>query len=128
MRELQARVGRVVVLAHPVVGRRVEDILRRAGHEVHRTPDDGQLHHLVARLRPHLVIIALDFPRIDAAEVVHSIHQLIRRARTVPVLVLGEIAEDSRLDGIPQLPLAVDTHLLLGMVSTLLATEDPRPG
>ena len=125
MNELQTGVGRIVVLAQPAVGRMVEAILHNAGHEVHRTPDDGMLSHLVARLRPHLVIVALDIPWVSTADVVH---QLTTLPRSIPVLLLGEAEDDPRLDAHPRLPLAVDAGLLLAAVSSLLTTADLGPG
>jgi hypothetical protein len=98
MNALPTRVSRVVVLAHPAVGRKVENILHRSRHKVHRTPDDCHLRHLVARPRPDLVITALDIPRIGAAAVMHH---LITRARTIPALVLGEVAQAPDSTGFP---------------------------
>jgi CheY-like chemotaxis protein len=124
MHELQADIARIVVMARPAFGRTVEHILRGAGYEVHRTPDDGILHSLVTRLRPHLVIIDLNIPWSDAAELVHD---LIKRPRPVPVLLLGDAEGDPRLDGVPRLPLVVDATLLLAAVSSLIATFDSGP-
>ena len=57
---------RIVVMARPSLAREAEAILRGDGHEVYRTPDDASLVALVARVRPHLVIIALDIPWADS--------------------------------------------------------------
>ena len=113
--------ARIVVLAPPTVGRRVDVILRSVGYEVHRTPDDGNLGHLVARLRPRLVIVTLDIRWVNAVE---AVHPLLAGTRPVPVLLLGEEQGDPRLDGVPRLPLAVDAALLLTTVRGLLATSD----
>jgi chemotaxis response regulator CheB len=124
MHELEAGVIRIVVMARPALGRIVEAILRNASYEVHRTPDDGIFHSLVARLRPQLVIVELDIPWVDTAELVHH---LLKRPRPVPVLLLGQAKGEPRLEGVPRLPLAIDTTLLLATVSSLLATFDSGP-
>jgi len=124
MDELQADIARIVVMARPAFGRTVEAILRSAGYEVHRTPDDGNLHRLVTRLRPHLVIIDLNIPWGDAAELAHG---LIKRPRPIPLLLLGDAEGDPRLEGVPRVPLVVDATLLLAAVSGLIATFDSEP-
>ena len=121
----QTHVGRILVIARPALGRMVEATLRGAGYEVYRTPGDLDFVVRVARLRPHMAIVALDLPWMDALE---AVQPLIEEARPVPVLLLGEAQGDPRLDGVPRLPLAVDAALLLTTVSGLLATPDPRPG
>jgi hypothetical protein len=114
---------RIVVLARPGLGRRVEAILRSDGHEVYRTPDDGNLGALVSRLRPQLIIVALDIPW---AGFQGSTQLLIEQMRPVPVLLLGEVEGDTQLDGIPRLPLAFDPWLLQAKVRGLLTTFESQ--
>jgi hypothetical protein len=46
----------------------------------------------------------------------------------VPVLLLGEVEGDARLDDIPRLPLAFNPWHLKATVRGLLANFDPLPG
>ncbi len=119
MNEPPAAVCRIVIMARPALGRAVEEILRGAGNEVHRTPGDGDLRSLVARLRPHLVIVALDIPWVDAIAAVQS---LLDGSRRVSVLLLGTARSDPRLDGVVRLPVPVDPRTLLSEVNGLLTT------
>ena len=113
--------GRIIVMARPARGRRLGATLRGAGYEVHRTPDDGDLARLVARLRPHAVIVTLDIPWIDALDVVQP---MIAGARSVPVLLLGEAEDDPRLEGHPRLPLEVNAARLLAAIGRLVGFSD----
>ena len=117
--------GRIIVMARPARGRRLEATLRGAGYEVHRTPDGEDLTRLVTRLRPHAVILALDIPWIDALDVVQP---MIAGARSVPVLLLGEAEDDPRLDGHPRLPLEVNPARLLAAIGSLVGSSDAKSG
>jgi CheY-like chemotaxis protein len=114
---------RIVVLARPQLGRSVEATLRNAGYEVHRTPDHLHLGALAVRLRPDLIIVALDLPWVDAIDAV----ELLREEEpSVPVLLLGDAGGDRRLNGRTRLPLAVDPLLLLATLDCLLAADQPE--
>jgi hypothetical protein len=112
--------GRIIVMAQPARGRKLEALLRGAGYEVHRTPDDGDLVRLVARLRPHAVIVTLDIPWINVLDVVHP---MFAGARSVPVLLLGEVEDDPRLGGYPRLPLEANAALLLAAIESLVGSS-----
>lgn len=116
------RIGRILVVARPHDGRPLAAILRRAGYEVHRTPSDADLVVLVARLRPHLVIVVLGIPWGDA---VSAVHPLLERAWPGPLLLLGEASGDTRVQGVPRLPLPVDEARLLATVHRLCARATP---
>ena len=112
---------RILVVARPSDGRPVEAVLRGAGYEVHRTPVDADLELLVWRLRPHLVIIALNIPW---GEGVTAVQPLLEGAWPRSILLLGETASDARVVGLPRLPLGVEPGRLLAAVNCLLAAPD----
>jgi DNA-binding response OmpR family regulator len=113
---------RIVVVARPSLGRQVEAILRGDGHEVYRTPDAAGVVSLVARVRPHLVIMALDIPWADSTA---APHRLANGFFQAPVLLIGEA--DVRVDGIPRLSSPIDGPSLRTTVSRLLALSNAEP-
>jgi DNA-binding response OmpR family regulator len=103
----------------------VEAALGAAGYEVHRTPGGADLAVPAARLRPSLVVVALDLPWADALE---AARPLLAGPRPVPVLLLGEPGDDARADGVPRLPLATDAAGLRAAVAGLVAAPGPTGG
>jgi hypothetical protein len=115
MSEFPERAGRIVLLARPALGRRIETILRGDGYEVHRTPGGDGFHGLVALLRPHLVIMALDIPWNDPVAVMREVRE---GPWVVPLLLLGET--DPRFEGIARLPETIADTPLLAAVRSML--------
>ena len=113
---------RVIILARPALGRRVEGILRDGGYEVHRTPDGAHLTSLVSQLQPRLVIVALDLPWVNA---LHVAQGLAERPRSVPVLLLGDDREATMVNGMARLPFSVDAEVLTREVRRLLGSVAP---
>src|SRR5215217_3523181 len=116
------RSARILVVARPALGRRVEVALRSAGHEVHRTPDPSATERLAARLRPSAVVVALDLPWGDALA---AAHRLQDHGRPMPVLVLGN--DGYGQNGFARLPLEADADELRAAVADLLIVP-PRGG
>ena len=125
MTETVVQAKRVVVVARPQLGRSIEGTLRAAGYEVHRTPDGLNLDALAARLRPHLIIVALDLPWVDVIEVVGLGS---KDEASASILLLGDGGSDPRLDGTPRLPLPVEPAVLLATVDGLLAGSERGHG
>jgi DNA-binding response OmpR family regulator len=115
---------RIVVVARPSLGRQVESILRGDGHEVYRTPDAAGVVSLVARVRPHLVIVALDIPWADSEEAPHRLANGLFQA---PVLLIGEADDDVRVDGVPRLSSPIDGPSLRTTVSRLVGLWNEGP-
>ena len=111
--------SRIIVLARPDLARQVEAILRGSGHEVYRTPDAAGVVSLVARIRPHLVIIAQDIPWAETTDAPYS---LANRIHQVPVILIGEVSGDGQTSGIPRLPSPIDHLDLQMMVGKLLGS------
>ncbi len=109
--------ARVLVVARPVLGRKVEVALRSAGHEVHRTPDPSATKQQAAWLRPGVVVVALDLPWGDALA---AAHRLRDSAQPVPVLVLGNDRHDPGQNGFARLPMEIDAGDLQSAVANLL--------
>lgn len=106
-----------MVLARPTLARRAASILRGDGHEIYRTPDDDGLAALMDRVRPHLVLIALDIPWANAMA---SPSHWVERCHPAPVLFIGEAEGDRILEGIPRIPATFEPALLLSTVAALL--------
>jgi hypothetical protein len=113
---------RTVVVARPKLARHVEAILSSEGHEVYRTPDAAGVASLIVRVRPHLVIIALDIPWADSTETPLFWDD---GRRSVPVLLIGDIEDDHRLTGFPRLPSEFIADYLIATVAELLTVSDP---
>jgi hypothetical protein len=111
------RPARILVVARPVLGRKVEGALRSAGHEVHRTPDPSATERLAARLRPGAIVVALDLPWGDALKAALRVRD---GAQPVPVLVLGNDGQGPGQNDFPRLPLEVDADDLQSAVADLL--------
>ena len=114
---------RVVVVARPDLARQVEAILRRAGHEVHRTPDVSGVAALVTRIRAHLVIVAQDIPWADPSE---TPSRLADQFHWVPVLLIGGAGDDGEADNFPRLATPLDQRSLLVMVDQLMDSVDRK--
>lgn len=112
---------RVVVVARPDLARQVETILRRADHEVYRTPDISGVASLVMRVRPHLVIIAQGIPWADPSE---TPTRLADQFHGVPVLLIGGDGNDGQAESFPWLSIPLDSRSLLVMVDQLLERID----
>lgn len=117
------RSARILVLARPSIGRRLEVALRSAGHEVHRTPDASATEQLAVRLRPGAVVVALDLPWGDALDAAHRVRGL---EPPVPVLVLVSDNYAGSPNGYPRLPLDVDAGDLQAAVAELLDSSPDR--
>jgi hypothetical protein len=111
---------RIVVMARPALARAVAAILDGDGFELYRTPDDAGLVALVARVRPHLVIIALDMPWADSME---APHHWVGRLHPVPVLVIGESDVDASVDEIARLSSPLAMAALRKSVGRLLGSN-----
>lgn len=111
--------ARILVIARPALGRKIELALRLAGHEVYRTPDPSAAERLVARLRPHLAVVALDLPWGDAED---AIAQLSTARRAIPVLILGDGFRDDLAFGQSHLPLQTDAVDIQDAVTDLLTS------
>jgi DNA-binding response OmpR family regulator len=120
MVRLQPDHYRILVLARPSVSRRLELVLQGVGYEVHRTPDASNLAELVARLHPALVIVSLDSPWFDEADVLRS---LAAGPRPVPILLLGDERDDVGVRGAIRLPVAVDNATLVATANQLRAVN-----
>ena len=113
------RSTRILVVARPALGRKVEVALRSAGHEVHRTPDPSATERLAARLRPGAIVVALDLPWGDALDVAHRVRD---GGRPLPVLILGNDGYGACHNGFPRLPTEADAGELQAAVADLLAS------
>jgi DNA-binding response OmpR family regulator len=110
---------RILVVARPALGRRIELVLRTDGHEVHRTPDPSATEQLAARLHPQAVVVALDLPWGDALA---AAERLRDGDRPVPVLLVGNEGLDPLRNEFPRLPLGADAADLRAAVNDLFAS------
>ena len=90
---------------------------------VYRTPDVSGVVSLVARVRPHLVIIAQDIPWADPGEIPS---RLAGQFHGVPVLLIGGAGDDEHVESFPRLELPLDWRSLLAMVDLLLESIDGK--
>jgi CheY-like chemotaxis protein len=112
--------ARILVLARPAIGRRLEVVLRSAGHEVYRTPDPAAAERLATKLHVEVVVVALDLPWGDALAAAEHLRD---GERPVPVLLLGN---ETPRDGFPRLPVGADAEDVRTAVSDLSANWDTK--
>jgi hypothetical protein len=110
--------ARILIVARPALGRRIEVALRSVGHEVHRTPDPSATDSLTVRLRPSAVVVALDLPWGDALA---AAERLRAGGKPTPVLVLGNDGHGPGRNSFTHLPLEADAGELQAAVADLLA-------
>ena len=109
--------ARILIVARPALGRKVEAALRSAGHEVHRTPDPSAADALAAQLRPQAVVIALDLPWGDALA---AADRLRNGERPVPVLLLVDELHGSDENGASRLATGAQAGDLQAAVAGLI--------
>lgn len=110
--------ARILVIARPALGRKIEAALKIAGHQVYRTPDPSTAAQLETQLRPQLAVVALDLPWGDAEG---AIARLCSSRRDIPVLVLGDCPHNGATARHSRLPLAADATDVQEAVADLLA-------
>jgi hypothetical protein len=113
---------RILIIARPGLGREVNNTLAAAGYEVYRSPDAAEVAATVKRLRPDLVIIALDLPWYDSTAAARIVGAL---DNPVPIMLLDHTARDSRPGETSKPTAAIEGKPILKAVNELL--RDSRP-
>jgi CheY-like chemotaxis protein len=117
----QPPAARILVIARPQLGRTVTAVLAAAGYEVYRSPDAAEVATTVKRLRPDLVIIALDLPWYDSTAAARLVRGL---DNPVPIVLLDHAASPIS-PGDAAEPTGIDEPRLIETVAAFLA--DPHP-
>ena len=106
--------GRIVVIAQPELGRRLESHLRAAGWSVYRSPDIPAISEILRSVRPKALIVGLDAPWFDDK----TLPRLFEAAETqTHLLALTDAHADLASDRIVVLPTATDPTVVLREVT-----------
>ena len=112
---------RILVIAQPELGRRLEQHLRAAGWSVYRSPDPSLISEMVRSLKPNLLIVGLDAPWFDR----ETLSKLLAATDCeTPVLAL---TDDSPAEGAGLatfLPVSIEPQLLLIEMARAIASGD----
>ena len=106
--------GRIVVIAQPELGRRLESHLRAAGWSVYRSPDITAISEILRSVRPKALIVGLDAPWFDEM----TLPRLLEAAESqTHLLALTDVHAGLDSDRIIVLPTATDPNIVLREVS-----------
>jgi hypothetical protein len=112
---------RILVIAQPELGRRLEHHLRAAGWSVYRSPDPSLVSEMVRSLKPSLLIVGLDAPWFDC----DTLAKLLAATDCwIPVLAL---TDDSAAQGAGLatfLPASIEPQLLLVEMARAITSND----
>jgi len=102
--------GRIVVIAQPELGRRLESHLRAAGWSVYRSPDITAIAEILRSVRPKALIVGLDAPWFDE----ETLPRLLEVAESqTHLLALTDTHAELGSDRIVVLPTATDPTVVL---------------
>lgn len=104
---------RIVVIAQPELGRRLESHLRAAGWSVYRSPDDSAVSEILRSVRPQALIIGLDAPWFNDETLPRLLEHLETNTR---LLALTDGHADLASDRLIVLPATTDPATVLDEV------------
>src|SRR6478735_8790308 len=110
---------RILVIAQPELGRRLEPFLRAAGWTVYRSPDTSLIAETVRSVKPRLLIAGLDAPWFDKETLTRL---LAATSCETPVLALTDVltGQDAKLATF--LPASIEPRLLLTEMEKAIAS------
>jgi DNA-binding NtrC family response regulator len=101
---------RILVIAQPELGRRLEPYLRAAGWSVYRSPDMSLIADTVRSVKPRILIVGLDAPWFDQETLAKL---LAATACETPVLALTDVPPGEDAESATFLPASIEPQLLL---------------
>lgn len=111
---MMTELGRIVVIAQPELGRRLESHLRAAGWSVYRSPDITAIAEILRSVRPKALIVGLDAPWFDEK----TLPRLLEAAESqTHLLALTDMHAELDSNRIIVLPTATDPNVVLREVS-----------
>jgi hypothetical protein len=112
---------RILVIAQPELGRRLEHHLRAAGWSVYRSPDPSLISDMVRSLKPSLLIVGLDAPWFDR----ETLAKLLAATDCeTPVLALTDDSTATGAGLATFLPASIEPQLLLVEMDRAIASDD----
>jgi DNA-binding NtrC family response regulator len=112
---------RILVIAQPELGRRLEHHLRAAGWSVYRSPDPSLISEMVRSLKPNLLIVGLDAPWFDG----ETLAKLLAATDCeMPVLALTDESPAPCAGLATFLPASIEPQLLLVEMARAIASDD----
>ena len=112
---------RILVIAQPELGRRLEQYLRAAGWSVYRSPDTSLIAETVRSVKPRLLIVGLDAPWFDQETLVKL---LAATACETPVLALTDVPPGKDAELATFLPASIEPQLLLTEMAKAIDNND----
>lgn len=99
----------------------VAALLEGEGLSVHRAYDGEEAWHVVARLRPDLVITDISMPRLSGIELLRRL-RAVGELRRTPVILMSAVTRELEVEDASFLPKPFDIDRMLALVETKLAT------
>jgi DNA-binding NtrC family response regulator len=112
---------RILVIAQPELGRRLEQYLRAAGWSVYRSPDMSSIAETVRSVKPHMLIVGLDAPWFDRETLAKL---LAATACETPVLALTDLSPGQDVGLATFLPASIEPQLLLTEMAKAIDSND----
>ena len=112
---------RILVIAQPELGRRLEQYLRAAGWSVYRSPDTSLIAETVRSVKPRILIVGLDAPWFDQETLAKL---LAATACETPVLALTNVPPGQDAELATFLPASIEPQLLLTEMAKAIDSDD----
>ena len=112
---------RILVIAQPELGRRLEQYLRAAGWSVYRSPDTSLIEEMVRSVKPRILIVGLDAPWFDQETLAKL---LAATACETPVLALTDVPSGQDAELATFLPVSIEPQLLLMEMAKAIESDD----
>ena len=110
-------IPRVLVIALPTIGREIAARLGSDRFEIHRSPDLESAVEVIRRIRPRLVVAAVDKRKLTSDQIIDPIRAHIAG---LPVIILTSGQPPMTDTDVIVLPVDADGHELARAVSPLL--------
>ena len=112
---------RILVIAQPELGRRLERYLRAAGWSVYRSPDTSLIAETVRSVKPRMLIVGLDAPWFDQQTLAKL---LAATACETPVLALTDVPPGQNAELATFLPVSIEPQMLLLEMARAIERDD----
>ena len=112
---------RILVIAQPELGRRLEQYLRAAGWSVYRSPDTSLIAETVRSVKPRILIVGLDAPWFDQETLAKL---LAATACETPVLALTDTSSGHEAELATFLPASIEPQSLLAEMTKAIEGDE----
>lgn len=115
---------RMLIIAEPDLGRKLESSLHGSGWSIYRSPDIESLSSTLSAVQPHMLLVGLDAPWFDFSALEHLVSASEWR---IPVLALTSLATAPMPGPVTFLPSATPLAEIVQAVEQIAALRGIRP-